>query len=84
MEHKSKSDTSNNRGKWKHLKIIQTIPGQHSRKALNQGTTKNSHIGHCTHTSESTNVKYKICLTSEITLDIAQTVYREQLQHYTP
>jgi len=22
------------------------------------GTTENNHIGHCTHTSESTNVKY--------------------------
>jgi hypothetical protein len=26
-------------------------------KARNQGTTKNSHIGHGTHTWESTNVK---------------------------
>lgn len=30
---------------------------QHTMKARNQVTTKNSHIRHCTHTSESTNVK---------------------------
>jgi len=24
---------------------------------ISQGTTENSHIGHCTHTSESTNAK---------------------------
>ena len=29
----------------------------HNGKARNQGTTKNRHIGHCTHTSKSTNVK---------------------------
>jgi hypothetical protein len=28
-------------------------------KARNQGTTENSHIGHCTHIAESTDVKYK-------------------------
>jgi hypothetical protein len=30
---------------------ISNIPGYH------EGTTENSHIGHCTHTSESANVK---------------------------
>jgi hypothetical protein len=30
---------------------------QHTGKARNQGTTKNRHIGHCTHTSKNTNVK---------------------------
>jgi hypothetical protein len=30
---------------------------QHTGKTWSQGTTENSHIGHCTHTSESTNVK---------------------------
>jgi len=30
---------------------------QHTRKTWSQGTPENSHIGHCTHTSESTNVK---------------------------
>ena len=37
-------------GNWNHLKIIQKIPEQHTGKARNQGTTENSHIGHCTHT----------------------------------
>jgi hypothetical protein len=39
------------------LKIIQTIPEQHTGKTRYQGTTGNSPIGHCTHTSVSTNVK---------------------------
>ena len=33
------------------------VKEQHTRKPRSQGTTENSHIGHCTHTSESTNVK---------------------------
>jgi hypothetical protein len=37
-------------------KLIQQIPEQHTKNAQNQGTTENSHIGHCTHTAESTNV----------------------------
>jgi len=41
------------RGKWNHLKIIQQCTG----KARNQGTTENSHIGHCTQTAESADVK---------------------------
>ena len=32
-------------------KYVSNITGNH------EGTTENSHIGHCTHTSESTNVK---------------------------
>jgi hypothetical protein len=51
------NDINNNRGNWNHLKINQNIPEQYTGEALNQGTTENSHIGHCTHTSESTNVK---------------------------
>jgi len=31
------------------LIIIQTVPEQHTWKALHQGTTANSHTGHCTH-----------------------------------
>jgi hypothetical protein len=34
-----------------------TIPEQHTWKARNQRTTKNSRIEHCTHTAESTNFK---------------------------
>ena len=54
------SDASNKRGKWNHLKTIQNVPEQHIKKARFQGTRKNdSHIAHCTNTSESTNVKVK-------------------------
>jgi hypothetical protein len=51
---KKKSDTSNERGNWNHLKITHK---QHNGKVRNQGTVENNHIKHCTHTSESTNVK---------------------------
>ena len=57
MGRKNKGDTSNKRGDWNYFKVIQKIHEQHSRKTCRQGTTENSHIGHCTHTSESTNVK---------------------------
>jgi len=33
VECEIKSDTSNNRGNWNHLKIIQTVPQQHTGKA---------------------------------------------------
>ena len=33
LECEIKSDTSNNRGNWNHLKIIQTVPQQHNSKA---------------------------------------------------
>ena len=35
----------------------QKIREQHARKTRSQGTPENSHIGHCTHISESTIVK---------------------------
>jgi hypothetical protein len=38
------------------LKIIQKIPKQRTWKARHQGTTENSHTGHCTYTSESTDI----------------------------
>jgi hypothetical protein len=57
VERKNICDTSNNRGNWNRLKIIQKIPEQRTGKARNEGTTENSHIGHCANTSESTNVK---------------------------
>ena len=47
---KTKGDTSNNRSDWEHFKIIQKIHKQHTRKPWSEGTTENSHIGHCTHT----------------------------------
>ena len=57
MECKNKGDTINNRGEWDNFKVIQKIREQHTRKTWSQGTTENSHIGHCIYTSESTNVK---------------------------
>jgi hypothetical protein len=54
---KNKGDTSNNWSDWNYFKIIHKIREQHSRKPRSQRTTENSHIGHCTHTSESANVK---------------------------
>jgi hypothetical protein len=59
VERKNKSDTSNNRGSWNHLKIIQKIPEQHTGKSRNQGTTDNRHTGHCADTPGSTNAKIK-------------------------
>jgi len=76
------SDTSNKRGNWNHLKIIQIIPEQQTRKERH--TTKNSHIGHCTCTLESTDVKVQTYLTYEIVLHTALIINTEQLQHYIP
>jgi len=36
----TESDTSNNREKWNHLRIIQTVPEQRTGKARNQGTAR--------------------------------------------
>ena len=55
---RNKIDTSSNMGNWYHLKIIQKIPEQHTKKARHQGTTENSHTGHCSHILKSTNVKF--------------------------
>jgi hypothetical protein len=57
VERTKTRDTINNRGSWNHLKITQTIPEQHNGKARNQETTESSHIGHCTHTAGSADVK---------------------------
>jgi hypothetical protein len=57
VERENKCHTSNNRGNWNHLKIIQKIPEQRIGKPRSQGATENSRTGHCTHTPESTNVK---------------------------
>jgi len=53
---KNKGDTSNNRGDWDYFTVIQKIREQHTGKTWSEGTTENSHIGHCTHTAESINV----------------------------
>lgn len=55
VECKSKSDTNNN-----HLKTIQKMPEQNTRKARHQETTEKSHTEHCTRTSDSTHVKVQI------------------------
>ena len=46
-----------NTGNCNHLKIIQTVPEQHTWTALHQGTTDNSHTVHCTHIAESAGVQ---------------------------
>jgi hypothetical protein len=51
------NNNNNNRGNWNHFHITQNIPEQNTGKAGNQGATDNSHIGHCTHTAESVDVK---------------------------
>jgi hypothetical protein len=43
-------DTGNNRGKWKHIKIIQKLPEQYTGKTRNQETTGSNHIVHCAYT----------------------------------
>jgi hypothetical protein len=50
-------DDDNSSSNNNNFKIIQEIPAPHTGKAQNKGTTANSLTGHCTHTSESTNVK---------------------------
>ena len=71
MNVKDKRDSSNNRGKWTELEIIQKIPGQHNEKARNQGTTEKSYIGHCKHTSKITAVKIQNIQNGEITLHVS-------------
>ena len=46
-----------------------------SRKACHQGITANSHVGHCTYTSESTNVKAQSVCLGEITLLLFHWLY---------
>ena len=55
-----RSETSNNRGNWNYLRIIQQIPEQLIGRTRNQGTTEDSHTGDCTHISESSTVKVQI------------------------
>jgi hypothetical protein len=45
-----------------------------TRKHENQGTTQNSHTGHCTYTAESDNCKRTQHSTREISLHVAYTV----------
>jgi hypothetical protein len=52
--HKGDTEDNNNNNKKKKKKI----PEQHTEKAQNQGTTENSHLGHCTLNSDSNILKY--------------------------
>jgi hypothetical protein len=71
-------------GNWDHCRLIQTVPEQHMEKACNQGTTKNSHIGHCTHTSESTNVKVRNTFHMQINITCSTNCkYRRTTTLYT-
>ena len=49
---------------------LNNVPGKHEIEELQ----RNRHIGHCTHTVESANVKYKTYFAGEITLYVAQIV----------
>jgi hypothetical protein len=51
------NNNNNNNNNNNHLTIIQKIPDQSTGNPRSQGATEKSHIGHCTHTAESTNVK---------------------------
>ena len=59
---------------------LNNTPRKHEIKELQ----KKKNIGHCTHTKESPNVKYKTYITKEITSHVAQIVNTEQLQHRIP
>jgi hypothetical protein len=73
VERKSKSNTSNDRDNWNNLKIIQKVLEQHTGKARNRISTENSHIGHITHTSESTKKCKIIIVGNNITCTIKLT-----------
>jgi hypothetical protein len=48
---------SDSRGNGNRIKIIYKKLEPYTGKARNYGTTENSHIGHCGHTSVGANVK---------------------------
>jgi len=66
-----KTDTSNKRGNWNYLKIIQANLSNVPKK------DEISCIGHCTHTSESTDVIVNTYCMCEITLHVTQIVSKE-------
>ena len=49
--------TNNDRGNWNRLEIIQKISNKRTWKAECNGTTENSHTGHCARIAGSTDVK---------------------------
>jgi len=58
---------------------LSNIPGKHEIKEV-----QNSHIGHCTHTSESTNVKVQNILHVRNNIACSTNCNTEELQHYIP
>jgi hypothetical protein len=52
-------DTSNNRGNWNHLNIIQKIPEQHTGKHEIKELQKTAIFGTAAHISENTNAKVR-------------------------
>ena len=61
-------------------KVIPGNPEQHTWKL--HKTTKNSHIGHCTYTLESTAVKVRNILPGKYHYIVTKTVTAGWLQHY--
>ena len=59
---------------------LSNITDKHEIKELQ----KNSHIGHCTHTAESANVKVQNIFHVRNNITLAQPVNTEQLQHHMP
>jgi hypothetical protein len=46
-------------GDWNNFRITQAISEQQTKRARNYGTANNSHIGHCTRTAKSADIKIK-------------------------
>jgi len=63
--------------------MTQTVPEQNTRKARNQGSTKNRRIGHCAHTTERATVvaqnifhgRFNITSTTNCKYRTASTLY---------
>jgi hypothetical protein len=59
---KNETATHKDRGKWNRVEIIQKISYKRTWKAERNGTTENSHTGHCARTAGSTDVKvHDVC-----------------------
>jgi hypothetical protein len=75
VECEKKIDTSNKRSNWNHLKTTETTWAmyQESTKSRNYKKRK-GHIGHCTHTMGSTNVKVQKIFHGKNNIHVAQIV----------
>jgi len=67
-----------------HLKIIQTVHEQHTRKAFNQGITKTAILCSAHMLFKVLIYKYKTYITWKITVHVAQIINTEQPQQYMP